>query len=180
MASWPAVADESTRLTAILLVAREGLVDSSFSGSVVLVMNHVADGPVGVIVNRPTPMTVADLFPDRKRLATIRDKVYFGGPVEFGTVWFLFRAAKKPVRAVQAFDDVYLSADRSLLLRLLRRENPMANLRIFIGHAGWAPGQLEAEIGHGHWTLERAASDAVFAPDIEHPWPAPPEPELTI
>jgi len=180
VASWPAVADEPGRLTTILLVARDGLPDPNFAGSVVLVMNHVADGPVGVIINRPTPMTVAELFPDRKRLAMIRDKVYFGGPVEFGTVWFLFRAAKRPTRAVQAFDDVYLSGDRNLLLRLLRRKDPMENLRIFVGHSGWAPGQLEAEIGHGHWTLERAAKDAVFEPDVERPWPAPLEPEVSI
>ena len=178
--SWPAVADESRRLTTILLVARDGLVDSNFAGSAVLVMNHIADGPVGVIINRPTPMSVAKLFPDQKRLATIQDKVYFGGPVEFGAVWFLFRAAKPPARAVQALEDVYLSGDRDLLLRLLRREKPMENLRIFVGHAGWAPGQLEAEIGRGDWTLEHAESGAVFKPEAEHPWPSPREPEVSI
>ena len=178
--SWPAVADESNRLNAILLVARDRLPDPNFAGSVVLVMNHVAEGPVGVIVNRPTEMTVAKLFPGTKRFATIREKVYFGGPVELGTVWFLFRAAKPPARAVQAFENVYLSWDRELLLRLLRRENPMEGLRIFVGHSGWAPGQLEAEIGRGDWRLERAESDAVFKPDVERPWPAPLEREMSI
>lgn len=62
IASWPAVADESSRLTTILLVARDKVSDPSFGGSVVLVMNHVADGPVGVIINRPTRMGVADCF----------------------------------------------------------------------------------------------------------------------
>lgn len=180
VASWAAVADEPKRLTAILLVARDTLTDPSFGRSVVLVMNHVADAPVGVIINRPTQMTVAQLFPDLKRLAAIQDKVYFGGPVEFGTVWFLFRAARSPDRAVQVFDDVYLSADRDLLLRLLRREKPMESLRIFVGHSGWAQGQLEAEIRRGDWTLEHAEPDAVFEPDTEHPWPAPPEPEVSV
>jgi putative transcriptional regulator len=178
--SWPTVADEPRHLTAILLVARGALLDPNFADSVVLVMNQVADGPVGVIINRPTPLNVSELFPEMKRLAMIPDKVYFGGPVEFGTVWFLFRAAKPPVHAVKAFDDVYLSGDRDLLLRLLRREKPMENLRIFVGHSGWAPGQLEAEIGRGDWTLEQAESDAVFKPDTEHPWPAPLEPEVSI
>jgi putative transcriptional regulator len=177
--SWPAMADESARLTAILLVARSELPDPNFADSVVLVMNHVAEGPVGVIVNRPTPMTVAELFPDEKRLATIEDKVYFGGPVEFESIWFLFRAAKAPARAVRAFNDVYLSRDRELLLRLLRRKKPMEDLRIFVGHSGWAPGQLEAEIGRGDWMLEQADSDAVFNPQVEYPWPAPREPELS-
>lgn len=177
---WPAVADEPGRLTAILLVARGGLTDPNFADSVVLVMNHVADGPVGVIVNRPTEVTVAELFPDMKRLAAVEDKVYFGGPVEFGTLWFLFRATKPPARAVQAFDDVYLSRDRDLLRRLLRRKEPMEDLRIFVGHSGWAPGQLEAEIRRGDWTLRRVETDAVFKPDLERPWPAQLTPEVSI
>jgi len=178
--SWPGLADEPGRLTAILLVARGELPDPNFADSVVLVMNHVAEAPVGVIVNRPTAMSVAELFPEVKRLAKIRDKVYFGGPVELGTVWFLFRAAKRPAGAVRSFDDVYLSGDRDLLLRLLRRDKPMESLRIFVGHAGWAPGQLESEIGRGDWALEHAETDAVFNPDVEHPWPAPLGPEMSI
>lgn len=179
-ASWPGVADEPGRLTAILLVARGELPDPNFADSVVLVMNHVAEAPVGVIVNRPTAMSVAELFPEVKRLAKIQDRVYFGGPVEPGTVWFLFRAAKPPAGAVRSFDDVYLSGDRDLLLRLLCRDKPMESLRIFVGHAGWAPGQLEAEIGRGDWALEHPETDAVFNPDVEHPWPAPLEPEMSI
>ena len=88
-------------------------------------------------------------------------------------------STKPPARAVRAFEDVFLSADRDLLLRLLRRKKPMESLRIFAGHSGWAPGQLEAEIGRGDWTLERAESDAVFKPDVERPWPARREPEVS-
>ncbi len=172
-------ADDAKRLTALLLVARAELPDPNFADSVVLVMNHLADGPVGVIVNRPMPMVVAELFPDVKRFAQLRDKVYFGGPVDFGTVWFLFRAARPPAHAVQAFDGVYLSGDRDLLLSLLGRDKPMEGLRIFIGHSGWAPGQLEGEISRGDWALRPAESDEVFNPKEEHPWPAQQEPEVS-
>ena len=88
----------------------------------------------------------------------MRDKVYFGGPVEFGPVWFLFRAAAPPEHAIQACDGVYLSADRKLLLQLLGRDKPMDGLRIFVGHAGWAPGQLEAEIEQTATGLSSAPS----------------------
>jgi putative transcriptional regulator len=135
-------------------------------------MNNLGLAPVGIIVNRPTRVAVSELFPDLKRLARVRDKVYYGGPVEFGSVWFLFRAATPPEHAIQAFDGVYLSANRELLLQLLGRDKPMDGLRIFIGHAGWAPGQLEAEIDRGDWTLERADSNAIFNGKSEHPWPA--------
>jgi len=169
--SWPTSADDAKPLTAILLVAGDDLPDSDFADSVVLVMNNLAPAPVGIIINRPMPIPVSRLFPDLKRLGHMRDKVYFGGPVEFGSVWFLFRSTTLPEHAVQACDGVYLSADRKLLLQLLGRDKPMDGLRIFVGHAGWAPGQLEAEIANGAWTLKRVEPEAIFNGKSEHPWP---------
>src|SRR5438477_8853361 len=58
--------------------------------------------------------------------------------------------------SIQACDGVYLSADRQLLIQMLGRDNPVDSLRIFVGHAGWAPGQLEAEIARRDWTLKRS------------------------
>lgn len=170
-------AADAQPLTAILITARAELHDPSFADSVVLVMNNLGPAPVGVVINRPTPLPVARLFPDLKRLADLRDRVYFGGPVEFGSVWFLFRAARPPEHAVRACEGVYLSASRELLLRLLRRDKPMDGLRIFAGHAGWGPGQLESEIARGDWKLARAEPDAIFSGKPEHPWPAPQAPK---
>ncbi len=171
--SWPESVPDAKPLTAILLIARDDLPDSNFADSVVLVMNNLGPAPVGIIINRPMPIPVSRLFPDLKRLAKVRDKVYFGGPVDFGSVWFLFRAAAPPEHAIQACDGVYLSADRQLLLQLLGRDNPVDSLRIFVGHAGWAPGQLEAEIARRDWTLKRAETEAIFSGKSEHPWPSP-------
>jgi len=63
-------------------------------------MNNLGPAPVGIIVNRPMPITVSQLLPDLKQLAQVRDKVYFGGPVAFDSVWFLFRAPKRPEHAI--------------------------------------------------------------------------------
>lgn len=177
--SAPTSADDAKPVTAILLVAQGELRDPNFGDSVVLVMNNLGPAPVGLVVNRPTEIPVARLFPDLKRLAQLPDKVYFGGPVELGSVWFLFRATKAPEHAVRAFGGIYLSADRKLLLQLLGRDKPMDELRIFIGHSGWAPGQLEAEIARGAWTLEHADPEAIFKRKSEHPWPTPQEPNRT-
>ena len=49
----------------------------------------------------------------------------------------------------------------------------MDGLRIFVGHAGWAPGQLEAEIERRDWTLKRVEPEAIFDGKSEHPWPSP-------
>jgi len=171
--AWPTCADDAKPLTAILLVARGELNDPNFSDSVVLVMNNLGPAPIGLVVNRPTEIPVSRLFPDLKQLAQLHDKLYFGGPVEVGSVWFLFRASKAPAHAVQAFGGIGLSANRDLLLQLLGRDRPMDGLRIFVGHSGWAPGQLEAEIARGAWTLERPEPNAIFNRKREHPWPKP-------
>jgi putative transcriptional regulator len=175
--AWPTLADDTKPLTAILLVAKAQLDDPDFSDSVVLTMNNLGPAPIGIIVNRPTQLPVSQLFPDLKRLAPLPDKVYFGGPVELRRVWFLFRAATPPGSAIKALDGVYLSADRELLLRLLGRDKPMDGLRVFVGHAGWGPGQLQAEIARGDWSLERAAPEAIFHNKSEHAWPAPSAPK---
>jgi putative transcriptional regulator len=175
-AAWPAANEDAKPLTAILVIGRPELPDPYFSDSVVLVMNNLGPSPVGVIVNRPTHTSVAELFPDLKRLARLHDKVYFGGPIDFMSVWFLFRAATPPEHAIQAFDGVCLSGDRELLLQLLGRDKPLDGLRIFVGHAGWGPGQLEEEINRGDWNLGRADAEAIFNGKSERPWPASPAP----
>lgn len=171
--SWATSADDTKHLTSILLVARDQLPDPNFEDSVVLVMNNLGPAPVGIIINRPTQVPVSEVFPEVKPLEQLHDKIYFGGPVEIEVVWFLFHAASRPRHAVQACDDIYISADRKLLLQLLGRDKPMEGLRIFIGHSGWAPGQLEAEIARRDWTLQRADRSAIFNGRPEHPWPTP-------
>jgi len=160
-------------LTAILLVAQDAVSDPSFSGSIVVVMNNLGPAPVGIIVNRPMPLTVARFFPQLKRLAQVQDRVYFGGPVEFGTVWYLFRASTAPASAIRVCDGVFVGSDEKFLLKLLSRPAPMQGLRIFVGHAGWFPGQLQSEIEGGAWVPKRADADSIFNPQPQLPWPAP-------
>ena len=174
--SWPVPGTDSKPLSAILIIARDNLSDPDFANSIVLVMNNLGPGPVGIIINRPTPVAVSHLFPGLKQLAQVSDKVYFGGPVDTESVWFLFHAATPPEHAIEACDGVYLSADRQLLLQLLGRNKPMENLRIFLGHAGWMPGQLEAEIERHDWTSKRAEMEAIFSGKSEHSWPSTQDP----
>ena len=169
--SWPACADDAKPLTTILLVAKPELRDPNFGDSVVLVMNNIGPAPTGVIINRPTRIPVSRLFPDLEGLAQLDEKIYFGGPVSIETVSFLVRADAPPEHAKEVIDGVYISADPELLRKLLGRSKPMEGLRIFIGYSGWAPGQLEAEIAGGSWTLERAEAAAIFDRKSDRPWP---------
>jgi putative transcriptional regulator len=134
-------------------------------------MNNVGSAPGGLIVNRPTRIPVSHLFPDVERLAHIDAKLYFGGPVDLTSVSFVFRAGAPPDDAIRVVEGVYLSTSRTLLAELLGREKPMEGLRIFVGYSGWAPGQLQAEIARGDWTLGPADAHAIFNAKPEHPWP---------
>jgi putative transcriptional regulator len=151
--------------------------DLNFKDSVVLVMNNIASAPAGIILNRPTKIAVSKLFDDLERLSKLEDKLYFGGPVATGAVSFLFRADTPPERATRVIDGVYFSTSRDLLIELLARDKPMEQLKIFVGYSGWAPGQLEAEIERGDWSLAPADLDAIFGKKAEHPWPEQPAPD---
>lgn len=169
-----AFAGDPEPATAMLISARSELPDPFFKDSVVLVMNNVAPVPAGVILNRPTNIDVSLLLPDIPRIRQLHDKVYFGGPVDPGTVWFVFAADKAPQHAVRVLDGVYISASAELLHKLLDREKPMEGLRIYAGHAMWSPGQLESEIARGDWALAPADKEAIFHGKSEHPWPDEP------
>jgi putative transcriptional regulator len=171
--SGPVLADEPKPTSAILIVASEELRDPNFKDSVVLVMNNIGVAPAGVIVNKPTRLTVSSLFPDMERLAALHDKLYFGGPVEIASVSFLFRADAPPEHATPVLDGVYFSTNAELLRKLLARDKPMEGLRIFVGYSGWGPGQLQNEIARGDWKLAPANPDAIFDAKPEHPWPGP-------
>src|SRR5215831_19312342 len=80
-----------TGAPAIFLVAKPELTDPSFVQSVVLVVFPKDAGPVGVILNRPTRLTLKDGFPEQPQLKDRADTLYFGGPVQTNGLMFLFR-----------------------------------------------------------------------------------------
>ena len=164
----PAFADEPAK--SIFLVARKDLPDPNFRDSVVLVTLGAQRGPVGVIVNRPIDVLLARVFEDIEGLRASRETLFFGGPVGPRQLNFLFRAKAAPEGAVEVLDGVYMSSSRELLRELLGRENPVDGLRVFAGFAGWAPGQLEAEIARGEWHVAPAEAKALFDRKPEGLW----------
>lgn len=142
-----------------LLVAKKNLPDPFFSEAVVLVVKGRM--PMGVILNKPLDRTLASVFGDNEKLLPYKDPLFFGGPVKRDEVAFLFRAPATP-RSLEVLDGIHLSADPELLRELLERDKPLEGLRVYAGHAGWAPGQLEAEIERGGWHVMPAEARHVF------------------
>ncbi len=164
----PAAADPPPK--SIFLVAAGKLGDPNFSRSVVLVTQHGAGGPIGVILNRPTDTTVGSVFPDADAIPAGADRIFFGGPVASRMIVFLFRASTPPANSLEVLPGLYLSFDAQLLSGLLREKGPKPDLRIFAGYAGWGRDQLETEIARGDWHPIAADADLVFNRDAEKLW----------
>lgn len=155
----------------VLLVAAESLQDPNFARSVVLLVDYDRDGPaLGLVINRRARLPLTALVPDLDAAAADAPDVYLGGPVGLGRVTLLIRSGQAPVEAAPVLAGVYISASMTTLEQLMAGRPPEAHARAFVGHAGWARGQLDREIGRGDWHLVRAAEEHVFAADGRRLW----------
>jgi putative transcriptional regulator len=168
LAAAPVQAAE-TLAPAVFLVAKPELLDPNFAQSVVLVVFPKDAGPVGVILNRPVPLTLKDAFPDEPRLKGRGDRLYFGGPVILNALMFLFRRAAAPPNAFPVVGDLYLSGDAGLLDEMLSRSDGQVQ-RFFLGYAGWATQQLDFEIAEGGWYVIPADLETVLKGDPKTMW----------
>ena len=150
-----------------LLVATEVVQGRAFAESVILLLKYDATGAVGLVVNRPTEALPAQALPELAGLGRYEDTLYWGGPVELFTLRALLHSDAPPENAVPIFDSVYLAM---LDENLLDSASSNANLRFFVGYAGWAPGQLERELAFGSWHIVPATEALVFAHDPAGLW----------
>jgi putative transcriptional regulator len=165
----PARAQEDPA-NSIFLVAKRHLTDPNFRESVVLVTQHAQGSPVGVIVNRPTKLPLAKIFPENAKLADGDDLLFFGGPVLPQLLVYVFRSDVEPKDALRVLSDVYMSFNSEMLGELLKRPKPTQGLRVFAGYSGWGPGQLQREIAQGDWYVVRAEAEIIFRSDPAAIW----------
>ena len=155
---------------AVLLVAHPGMIDPRFAETVVLVTFPSDAGPMGVILNRPGPLEIRSLWPDRPERQKRDDRIFFGGPVQADGLLFVFRMSPPPEKAQWVMGDVYLSGDGALLDRLMAIPEPPVDQRFFAGYAGWAVGQLEYEIEQGGWYVLQADLRVIFEMNALDMW----------
>jgi putative transcriptional regulator len=159
-----------------LLLAMPDLADPNFRRAVVLLVHHDQDGTVGLVLNRPTDVRAADLCETLGvRWSGTHDAgVHWGGPVQPNTGWVL--AGDGALGEVGGVTDVAAGIHFAGTLEALRMvaEEPPSRLRIFLGYAGWGPGQLEGELAQGAWVVAPLSPGAVFdvPPDElwDHAW----------
>jgi len=147
------------------LVASPYLQDPNFLRSVVFILRHSDEGAYGLIVNRPTPITVGDLLEHVLERHFENDSpIYCGGPVE-GPIVVLHE--REDCADIKCLLDVYLATDQKKLTEVC--EHPDGNYRVFDGYAGWGPNQLEEELKRGGWLVWQPTRDELFS-DSEQVW----------
>ena len=151
-----------------LLIAVPDLEDPNFFRSVVLVLHHDALGASGVVLNRPTDVTVSEAWknnddpqrPDDSTVPTILQDVQIqvGGPVE-GPLILLHQNPDLSEESV--IRGVEMSVRRELVEQII--QHPEHPFRVFAGYSGWGPRQLEAEIEAGGWLVMPGEQQHVFS-----------------
>jgi putative transcriptional regulator len=150
-----------------LLVAGPSLLDPNFHRTVVLVGEHGEEGAMGVVLNRPSSVTVGEAVPPLVDLVDEDGFVYVGGPVQPEAIVVLGefdepeRADALVVGAVGFLPGEIEDADAL---------GTISRSRVFAGYAGWGPGQLEAELNESSWIVEPALPDDVFIADPTELW----------
>ena len=167
--SWP-VAAKAAPAAGMMLVARRDLPDPNFHQAVVLLTAHGAGGSVGLIINRRTRFRLADAMPDLAGVERVQHPLFFGGPVARTQIVMLMRNEKFAEQIEPVTDDISFSADRDVLESVLARGKPASELRLYMGHAGWAPGQLGHELARGDWYVTKASAEQVFSADETTLW----------
>ncbi len=153
----------------VFLVAKPSIASGPFYKSVVLLLSHGDEGTLGLIVNRATGIPLLEALPDLDA-SSATHALHFGGPVALEGLIFLFRSDDPPEGVDGVMGNVYFSGDPEVLEALIedqREERGPEELRLYLGHSGWAPGQLDNELRRGDWDVVRADAFTVFRKKTE-------------
>ncbi|MDX3906811.1 MAG: YqgE/AlgH family protein [Pigmentiphaga sp.] len=151
-------------LTNQFLIAMPGMADPNFAGAVIYVCEHTPKGALGLVINRPTDLTLASLFerielslsdPDRAE-----SPVFFGGPVQTDR-GFVLHAPVGEYNSSIKVGDLALTTSRDVLQAVSEGQGP-GQLLVTLGYAGWEAGQLEDEISENAWLSVSATPEIIF------------------
>src|SRR4051794_25335213 len=153
-----------------LLLASPTMSDPNFARSVILIAEHTEEGAMGLVLNRPAETTVADAVPDLAWLTAGEDNVFVGGPVAETAVIVLAEFDRPELAGALVDDDLgFIGADADDPERL---DGAIRRARVFAGHAGWGPGQLEDELAEESWIIEPPQREEIFTADPGELWAA--------
>jgi putative transcriptional regulator len=152
-----------------LILASPTLTDPNFSRTVVLIAEHTEDGAMGLVLNRPAVTTVGEAVPDLAWLVGDAEaSVYVGGPVAETAVIVLAEFDRPELAGAIVDEDLgFIGTEADEPEQL---EGAVRRARVFAGHAGWGPGQLESEIAEDSWIVEPPRREEIFTSEPEELW----------
>ena len=169
-------ADPAPRMRSLvgeLLVASPEMRDPRFARTVIYMISHDAGGAQGFVVNRPLgEILLARLLQDMRldgSSAFGKVRLHGGGPVESLRIFALHTSDYASPHSAVVKDGVSVTSDPDILLAVAAGKGPR-RLRLVLGYAGWAPGQLEAEMEAGAWIRAAADESLLFDEDYDKKW----------
>lgn len=155
------------------IIAMPELADPNFSRTVTCISEHNEQGALGIVINRVHPLlSAADIFSEldlETRIDASKIPVHIGGPVHADEVFVLHGPPIDFEGCLPVSDTLALSNSIDILAALARGEGP-ARAVIALGCAGWAPGQLDAEMGQNAWLSGPADDVIIFETAVEERW----------
>lgn len=156
---------ENVNLTGHFLIAMPAMADPYFAKSVTYVCEHNAQGAMGIVINRPIDMRLAELFAQvdlhiaDPALADM--PVHFGGPVHVDRGFVLHQPVGSWQSSLAINADTALTTSRDILEACARGAGP-SKMLVTLGYAGWAAGQLEQELAQNAWLTVPAQDSVIF------------------
>jgi putative transcriptional regulator len=163
-----------TSLAGQLLVAMPQMLDQRFARSVIYLCAHSDDaGAMGLVINKLLgSLTMGELFAqlDISPSGIVSSRpVHFGGPVEAGRGFVLHTTDYNEEATLDVGGNLAVTATLEILRAIGKGQGPRQSL-FAVGYAGWAPGQLDAEIQANGWLSVAADDDIIFDPDHDGKW----------
>ena len=165
------VMDTSIDLSGQFLLAMPGVVGGALADTIIYVCEHNAEGALGLVVNRPTDITIGDLLQRIEldlslEIGPVKDApVFFGGPVQTDRGFVLHVPARDYTSSVH-LGAMALTTSRDILQDVSQGTGPN-RLMVSLGYAGWGAGQLESEMASNAWLNVDATQEILFETPAE-------------
>jgi putative transcriptional regulator len=153
------------------LVASRDMADPVFQQTVIVMLPP--DEPplvAGVIINKPTDVTLGKLLKQPIAPEQRNQRVYFGGPVDLTSPLLLVRTRTPPKPSIHLWSDVYAIVDPDSIGEFLKGSRSTNDARLFLGRAQWAQEQLRGELLQGAWSVVPLRTDLIFEQDSAKVW----------
>lgn len=165
----------SIRLANQFLIAMPALQDPNFFRGVTYLCEHNAQGAMGIMINRPLDISMADVLQQMKirtDLEEVRRKpIFLGGPVQCERGFVLHKPHGDWEVTMKISDELGVTSSRDILEAIASGAGPRHSL-IALGYAGWGPGQLEQEMADNAWINVPADDTIVFETAYDRRWEA--------